>query len=1362
MTDQAPRRSRRGLGRPPEVEPEKGWKQVERKKTKPRTETPTLVTAARDRADKAKTSATTHSSKFSKAPAKHSSGSTNVPSTSTAIHQPASPSGHVQPGISYARVASPTKANSAYVAVPPNPHSSPAKATGPPKPTQPKATTMVQESASTQRSGVSNVDKTRGSRSTSTGVKANLNVIAKPQGVSQQKQVNPLITATTQQPALPPSSSKSSKKGAKQNPLLTMPASIVEPASPSKQTTSSTNTPSVANLEGNSRGSVNHQSIQPSAVARQLNNILKNDQSGTSAKKVDTPAATRREVRTAPHIEDRNQERKTHADLEEDGNDDDVEEYRNAGDVEGDGDGDGDWEGCLQEDDDDLREEGDKGNLGEDEDEYDGGAGEDDDENCFPRVDEEGDDNANQYLGEEELDQQAMSEDKPGEQVEEEDEDEDDENEAMGHDSYDIGKRRDERFSSPAEPMEQDPESSDEHSNFSSQLDDAERRTLKGGSITKAPQSPVVGEGDLLMEGGEAVDDDDEQDGAAHAPRDKGKGKGHPLLGRWFNSLIAQGNPRDGDEEDEEVDGVSDEENRPPIDYDDAPYDGPGRKGRRSKSDNDSIRNLRNIVVRASHELGIPIVQLLKLMGLVSSEGKRKVSDWNLFQAFTRLLGLTDPSFAGLTAKELAPLFREVYHGISNEEREKMREKMMKDIATAARHDPDAQNIRDALKLKDDLQRQASVASANGFSEVISIMLCEDDRLSSVVVGHESLWDVIDNSDVLIRPVLGRMGAAVRALKAAIVQPGDIDVKAIFRGPSNSEEETQAPPPANAPRAQAAAAVPHNDDDEHDGSSPLLSQWYDPAAPCPQGMVLRWWNIPPGTPAAKLNGADFQYLDLNFPNLPIWFRNESEATRDCVDRLFRLKLTCMIQSAIKSTKPEARIWSDFLDILAQNQLCLVGYSIRSPGVPGRDFNSRGVRKGVTEPGAVEMLEGMAGIRKVVGGPMRVEEWSQEHKDIDRRTLSSEYRAIPIITSFDLSGNVVVRATVNDAQDHLASIAQTQAKIEKIRSNATVIDSARDRVAMLHAFPSRKAAKAKAGATKSTKIDDDIENVESSPPNPQPQRTSKANKVHAKQVSKVPEEDDDIEMEDSSPHSTETHREPHSSAPASSPRAMPDSPCAMRLRRRNEAVMYQPHSPPGLQPLRYDHHEPDPYLRPPAPSKSFMRSPPTHTPDGVFGLQPAPRHYGDLQYRQRPYESSRRQGSSMFPDRRHGTYAFDSQRPPASRPRPDPLIMAQVRQHLDPGALGAGPSSSQTHEPVNDYYLQARYYNRYSPPRNPGYSRLRGVTTPVAPRYMNPGASSRDLELPMVRPAPHYRPDEAERPAKRVRYADELETRRGQK
>jgi hypothetical protein len=109
-----------------------------------------------------------------------------------------------------------------------------------------------------------------------------------------------------------------------------------------------------------------------------------------------------------------------------------------------------------------------------------------------------------------------------------------------------------------------------------------------------------------------------------------------------------------------------------------------------------------------------------------------------------------------------------------------MREKMIKDISAAASCDPDAMNIKKALKLKDELNAQvcglclfrlphhthsliqASIVSAHGFCEVISILLCEDERLSSIVVGHDGLWDVIDKSDVLIRPVLSRMGAAVK------------------------------------------------------------------------------------------------------------------------------------------------------------------------------------------------------------------------------------------------------------------------------------------------------------------------------------------------------------------------------------------------------------------------------------------------------------------------------------------------------------------------------------------------------------------------------------------------------------------------
>jgi hypothetical protein len=60
----------------------------------------------------------------------------------------------------------------------------------------------------------------------------------------------------------------------------------------------------------------------------------------------------------------------------------------------------------------------------------------------------------------------------------------------------------------------------------------------------------------------------------------------------------------------------------------------------------------------------------------------------------------------GLTAKELSPLFQEAFRGVSNDDRVSMREKMIRDISRAARKDPEAMNIKNALKLKEELHAQ--------------------------------------------------------------------------------------------------------------------------------------------------------------------------------------------------------------------------------------------------------------------------------------------------------------------------------------------------------------------------------------------------------------------------------------------------------------------------------------------------------------------------------------------------------------------------------------------------------------------------------------------------------------------------------
>jgi hypothetical protein len=60
----------------------------------------------------------------------------------------------------------------------------------------------------------------------------------------------------------------------------------------------------------------------------------------------------------------------------------------------------------------------------------------------------------------------------------------------------------------------------------------------------------------------------------------------------------------------------------------------------------------------------------------------------------------------GLGAKEMSPLFQQAFSDLSDKDRAVMREKMMKDISAAARIDPDAMNIKKALKLKDELNAQ--------------------------------------------------------------------------------------------------------------------------------------------------------------------------------------------------------------------------------------------------------------------------------------------------------------------------------------------------------------------------------------------------------------------------------------------------------------------------------------------------------------------------------------------------------------------------------------------------------------------------------------------------------------------------------
>jgi hypothetical protein len=235
-------------------------------------------------------------------------------------------------------------------------------------------------------------------------------------------------------------------------------------------------------------------------------------------------------------------------------------------------------------------------------------------------------------------------------------------------------------------------------------------------------------------------------------------------------------------------------------------------------------------------------------------------------------------------------------------------------------------------------------------------------------------------------------------VKAEIVKPEDVDIKAIFRGSATKPNEDDSHGPSRSKNARGSTVQPNSvdqplDTDDAASQSTLVAKYYDPTERCPDGMDPGHWSLPPNYSFPKIvKDYNVAYVRENFPALPIWHRKEGESPRDCVDRQFRLMVNCLIRAltspftdhislistkdlANKSTKPESRLWSSFPDILSQNQLCLAGYSMRARGVPGLDFHSKDFKKFITEPGQVDMLEGLAGLRSWVGGNLRVEEWT---------------------------------------------------------------------------------------------------------------------------------------------------------------------------------------------------------------------------------------------------------------------------------------------------------------------------------------------------------------------------------------------------
>ncbi|KAH6896323.1 hypothetical protein BKA70DRAFT_1231790 [Coprinopsis sp. MPI-PUGE-AT-0042] len=596
-------------------------------------------------------------------------------------------------------------------------------------------------------------------------------------------------------------------------------------------------------------------------------------------------------------------------------------------------------------------------------------------------------------------------------------EEEDDDEEGFNHEG--AQPYQDDRFSSPPDAMDIDHESSEEGSSYSATLSDGTKHRLKAPQPTMEHQAASSKDGLVPS----TTNNESPRSSCPAESSDHEIGKAHPLLNTirtYLNEESMDVEADDDDDEDEEDEGKIDQQ-------EDLPY----------TESTSYLAKLRKSLIDGSHTLRMPIPKMLKRMAVVPEESKRQLNDWNLTQAYHKVLAIKDPTVAKLKLADVRQIHQEMFSGATPEEVRLLRAKMQSRISGAAQVDPEARRIKLAMKLKDELHALCSRVSTEGSCEVISILVCEDDRLSSVVVGREELWEILDHSDVLVRPVLGRINSAVRSVKEGLVKPKDINVRAIFSGKDESGEGTSKVPPAATPAHPPtqlpdhlqACKIPHME-----GMTRLTH------------IPVEIWKLMPGEAAPPHIPPEL--LNKFCVQIPWWLCGINESLRDWVVRFTRHKIQCLVQIEIHkltSLKITTPICVSLPSLLIQYKLVIVGYSPHCPHLPGVEFYSNKFKQGVSIPGAKEMVFAWLGHQTVPGGPCRVERWPQKYLDMDEDLGNPEYLSIPTFISFREDGEEWVRATVADCLEILKNKAQSCKNIDLKDSMLPVLDRAQQAV-----------------------------------------------------------------------------------------------------------------------------------------------------------------------------------------------------------------------------------------------------------------------------------------------------------------------------
>ncbi|KAH6910555.1 hypothetical protein BKA70DRAFT_1220464 [Coprinopsis sp. MPI-PUGE-AT-0042] len=627
-------------------------------------------------------------------------------------------------------------------------------------------------------------------------------------------------------------------------------------------------------------------------------------------------------------------------------------------------------------------------------------------------------------------------------------EEEDDDEEGFNHEG--AQPYQDDRFSSPPDAMDIDHESSEEGSSYSATLSDGTKHRLKAPQPTMEHQAASSKDGLVPS----TTNNESPRSSCPAESSDHEIGKAHPLLNTirtYLNEESMDVEADDDDDEDEEDEGKIDQQ-------EDLPYTGPSPRGCPSQESTSYLAKLRKSLIDGSHTLRMPIPKMLKRMAVVPEESKRQLNDWNLTQAYPKVLAIKDPTVAKLKLADVRQIHQEMFSGATPEEVRLLRAKMQSRISGAAQVDPEARRIKLAMKLKDELHALCSRVSTEGSCEVISILVCEDDRLSSVVVGREELWEILDHSDVLVRPVLGRINSAVRSVKEGLVKPKDINVRAIFSGKDESGEGTSKVPPAATPAPSTHSAPRPSSSMQNTthvplpASKPLTEKEIHVRYTYREGMTrlthipVEIWKLMPGEAAPPHIPPEL--LNKFCVQIPWWLCGINESLRDWVVRFTRHKIQCLVQIEIHkltSLKITTPICVSLPSLLIQYKLVIVGYSPHCPHLPGVEFYSNKFKQGVSIPGAKEMVFAWLGHQTVPGGPCRVERWPQKYLNMDEDLGNPEYLSIPTFISFREDGEEWVRATVADCLEILKNKAQSCKNIDLKDSMLPVLDRAQQAV-----------------------------------------------------------------------------------------------------------------------------------------------------------------------------------------------------------------------------------------------------------------------------------------------------------------------------